>query len=351
MPKNHQLNNEPPVTLSVIVPFYNEAEVLPECHERLTKVLESLPERCEIVYVDDGSSDNSRQIAQSLSSESCLVRCVGLSRNFGKESAMSAGLEYCRGLAVVLIDADLQDPPELIPQMLEKWREGYDVVNMQRKNRDGETWMKKFTAASFYRVMNFFSNMNIPENVGDFRLLSREVVDHINQLPEKNRYMKGVFTWPGFKQATIQFDRDARHSGETKWNYLKLIGLAVDGITSFSIRPLRIATVLGTLIALSSFIYGGVIVAQTLLYGSNPDGYPSLMVVQLAIGGIQLLTIGVLGEYIGRIFTEVKGRPIYLIQEVTDVVPQDAKRQRVINRFAQVNQTSSIYPVKMKESA
>ncbi len=351
MPHNLNAHLERPLTLSVIVPFYNEEEVLPECHERLVSVLDQLPERCEIVYVDDGSSDNSRKVAQSLSSEVCAIKCVGLSRNFGKESAMSAGLQYCRGLAVVLIDADLQDPPELIPQMLEKWREGYDVVNMQRKNRDGETWMKKFTAASFYRVMNFFSNMSIPENVGDFRLLSREVVDHINQLPEKNRYMKGVFTWPGFKQVTIQFDRDARHSGETKWNYLKLIGLAVDGITSFSIRPLRIATVFGALIALSSFVYGGVIIVQTLMNGADPDGYPSLMVVQLAIGGIQLLTIGVLGEYIGRIFTEVKDRPLYLIQEVTEFQPEDAKKQRVVNRFAQIDQTSSVYPVKQKESA
>ncbi|NRF62435.1 glycosyltransferase family 2 protein [Vibrio coralliilyticus] len=306
------------VTLSVIVPYYNEAEVLPELHQRITEVLSALPDSCEIIYVDDGSSDNSLQLVESFTADGCTIRSIGLSRNFGKEAAMSAGLEHSRGLAVILIDADLQDPPELIPQMLAKWREGYDVVNMQRTERQGETWFKRASAAAFYCLLNTLVKSDIPENVGDFRLLSREVVDHINQLPERNRYMKGIFVWPGFKQATLPFQRDARFCGETKWNYLKLIGLAVDGITSFSIKPLRLATLLGVLIAGSTFGYGAFIVFKTLLFGETVTGYPSMMVVQLALGGIQLLSIGVLGEYIGRIFIESKGRPLYLVQSVSE---------------------------------
>ncbi|MGI9888903.1 glycosyltransferase [Vibrio chagasii] len=308
----------PAVLLSIIVPFYNEQEVLEEFHSRLTKVLDSLPITSEIVYVDDGSKDNSLDVVSSFTSINSSISVIGLSRNFGKESAMSAGLEHCRGQAVILLDADLQDPPELIPQIIAKWREGYDVVNMQRRQRDGETWFKKFSAASFYKVMNAAAKIDVPENVGDFRLLSREVVDHINQLPERNRYMKGIFSWPGFRQATIQFNRDARFCGETKWNYLKLIGLAMDGITSFSIRPLRIATAVGGLVALSAFIYGMVIVFKTMMFGEPITGYPSMMVVQLALGGIQLLSIGLMGEYIGRIFIETKNRPLYLIQSVVD---------------------------------
>ncbi|MEC7940259.1 MAG: glycosyltransferase family 2 protein [Pseudomonadota bacterium] len=308
----------PAVLLSIIVPFYNEQEVLEEFHSRLTKVLDSLQITSEIVYVDDGSKDNSLDMVSSFTSINSSISVIGLSRNFGKESAMSAGLEHCRGQAVILLDADLQDPPELIPQMIAKWREGYDVVNMQRRQRDGETWFKKFSAASFYKVMNAAAKIDVPENVGDFRLLSREVVDHINQLPERNRYMKGIFSWPGFRQATIQFNRDARFCGETKWNYLKLIGLAMDGITSFSIRPLRIATAVGGIVALSAFIYGMVIVFKTLMFGEPITGYPSMMVVQLALGGIQLLSIGLMGEYIGRIFIETKNRPLYLIQSVVD---------------------------------
>lgn len=317
-PKVSPSQIHPAISLSIIVPFYNEQEVLEEFHSRLTKVLDSLPITCEIVYVDDGSKDNSLDVVSSFTSINSSISVIGLSRNFGKESAMSAGLEHCRGQAVILLDADLQDPPELIPQMIAKWREGYDVVNMQRRQRDGETWFKKFSAASFYKVMNAAAKIDVPENVGDFRLLSREVVDHINQLPERNRYMKGIFSWPGFRQATIQFNRDARFCGETKWNYLKLIGLAMDGITSFSIRPLRIATAVGGLVALSAFIYGVIIVFKTMMFGEPITGYPSMMVVQLALGGIQLLSIGLMGEYIGRIFIETKNRPLYLIQSVVD---------------------------------
>lgn len=310
------------ITLSVIVPYFNEQDVLPELHARLTAVLDQLPDSSEIIYIDDGSTDDSLRLVNRFESLTSSIQSVALSRNFGKESAMSAGLEHSNGLAVIVIDADLQDPPELIPEMLAKWREGYDIVNMQRGERLGETWFKRQSAATFYRLLNSMVKSEIPENVGDFRLLAREVVGHINALPERNRYMKGIFAWPGFKQATLQFQRDARFCGETKWNYFKLIGLAVDGITSFSIRPLRIATVLGSLIALSAFIYGMMIVAKTMLFGDPVTGYPSMMVVQLALGGIQLLCVGVMGEYIGRIFIETKQRPLYLIQSIEQKQPQ-----------------------------
>ena len=313
--KNHSQSS---VILSVIVPVYNEQEVLPVFHSRLVRVLDNLKEKCEVLYVDDGSTDGSRDIIASFADTQSTVKYVSLSRNFGKEAAMSAGLKQARGVAVILIDADLQDPPELIPSMLASWRKGFDVVNMQRSSRAGEGFLKRFSAACFYRLLNWMSDITIAENVGDFRLLSREVVDHINELPERNRYMKGIFAWPGYKQTIIQFERDARFCGETKWNYLKLLGLAMDGISSFSIRPLRIATIMGFLTALGAFGYGAVVVAKTLLFGEIVSGYPSMMVVMLALGGIQLLSIGLLGEYIGRIFVESKQRPLYLIQEIIE---------------------------------
>lgn len=310
------------ISVSIIVPFFNEQDVLAEFHQRLRKVLDKLPERCEIIYVNDGSSDNSQQLVESLNSGTSAMCCINLSRNFGKECAMSAGLDVSRGLAVILIDADLQDPPELIPDMLRHWRKGYDIVNMQRQKRHGESWFKRFSAAAFYRILNKLSKNPIPENVGDFRLLSRVVVDNLTQLKERNRYMKGLFTWPGFRQITVPFDRDKRFSGESKWNYLKLVGLAIDGITAFSIRPLRLATFAGIAVAISAMIYGAIIVAKTLLFGETVSGYPSMMVVQLTLGSIQLITIGFLGEYIGRIFIETKERPLYIVQSIQELESQ-----------------------------
>lgn len=315
------------VILSVIVPYFNEVQVLPQLHRRLSNVLESIPDLCEIIYVDDGSHDGSLSLVESFIPSRSPITSLSLSRNFGKEAAMCAGLEHSKGLAVIIMDADLQDPPELIPEMLTTWREGYEVVNMQRRERHGESWLKRQSAAMFYRLLNRMVKPPIPENVGDFRLLSREVVDHINQLPERNRYMKGIFAWPGFKQSTLPFQRDARFCGETKWNYLKLLGLAMDGITSFSMKPLRIATFFGALIATIAFFYGVLIVGKTLVFGELVTGYPSMMVVVLALGGIQLLSIGLLGEYIGRIFIETKQRPLYLLQSMTENHATQAKQQ------------------------
>ncbi len=319
--KKSQQREQDELVLSVVVPFFNEDVVLPLFHQRLTKVLDALEVSSEIIYVDDGSSDSSVELIRQFNVTRSQVRCLCLSRNFGKESAMSAGLAYCQGQAVIVIDADLQDPPELIPDMLKQWQQGFDIVNMQRSVRHGESWFKRFSAACFYKMLNLMSNMKVPENVGDFRLLSRTVVQHINSLPEKNRYMKGIFTWPGFKQTTLQFERDARFCGETKWNYLKLLGLAMDGLTSFSIRPLRIATVLGTLITGSALLIGLWAIINALLAGDFAAGYPSMMVIQLGLGGIQLLCIGLLGEYVGRIFIETKQRPIYLVQSIFDQPP------------------------------
>jgi len=318
------------ITLSIVIPFYNEEEVLPEFHRRLISTLDNLPEQSELIYIDDGSTDSSYSLVQQFSSSSSLIRCISLSRNFGKESAMSAGLKHCQGEAVIVIDADLQDPPEFIPNLVIKWREGYDIVNMQRSDRLGESRFKRFSAACFYKLLNHIANLNVPENVGDFRLLNRDVVEHINQLPERNRYMKGLFSWPGYKQTTIQFRRDARYCGDSKWNYLKLIGLAMDGITSFSIRPLRIATIMGALTALSAFIYGLVLVIKTIILGNPISGYPSIMVIQLALGGIQLLCIGLMGEYIGRIFIETKQRPLYLIKSIHEK-PAETPSERLEN--------------------
>ncbi|MCE0494242.1 glycosyltransferase family 2 protein [Vibrio salinus] len=323
--------------LSVVVPFFNEQEVLTEFHRRLTAVLDAMPEHCEIIYVDDGSKDNSLRITQSFTQSSSDIRCISLSRNFGKESAMSAGLEHSKGEAIVVIDSDLQDPPELIPKMVSRWREGYDVVNMQRSERHGETWFKRFSAACFYKVLNSMAKLEVPENVGDFRLLNAKVVSHINTLPERNRYMKGIFSWPGFRQITIPFERDARFCGETKWNYLKLIGLAMDGITSFSIRPLRLATLAGILVAFSAFLYGVFIVMKTVVFGEPVSGYPSTMVAQLALGGVQLLSIGLLGEYIGRIFIETKQRPLYLVQSVYE---QPAKHSSIHCMASKLEETA-----------
>ncbi|WP_144213112.1 glycosyltransferase family 2 protein [Shewanella donghaensis] len=304
------------ICLSIIIPMYNESESIDLLMNRVEKVLSTINDRCELVFIDDGSTDNTWEMLQQLKFTHSEHQCIKLSRNFGKESAMSAGLAQARGLAVILLDADLQDPPELIPQMLEAWRSGFEVVNMRRKKRLGETWFKRFSAACFYRLMNWMSDSPVPENVGDFRLLSRQVVDHINAMPERNRFMKGILSWPGFTQTTIEFDRDPRSLGETKWNYGKLVGLAMDGITSFSFKPLRLATWFGGTIGLSSLIYGGWIVAKTLIYGETVAGYASMMAVQLFLAGIQLLALGLIGEYLGRVFMEVKQRPIFIIEDV-----------------------------------
>ncbi|MGB1296792.1 MAG: glycosyltransferase family 2 protein [Psychrobium sp.] len=306
------------VTLSIIVPVYNEVQMLPTFHHEVLKTLATLPnETFELVYVNDGSKDSSWLCMQSLSCplNHCKIRCINLSRNFGKEAAMTAGLDHATGQAIIFLDADLQDPPELIPQMLAKWREGFDVVNMKRKERVGESAFKKFSAFLYYRLLTRLSDVELQQDVGDFRLLSRRVVDAIKKLPERNRYMKGILSWPGFVQTTLTFDRPARVAGDTKWSFLQLVGLGLSGITSFSVKPLRLATWAGGLVSASAFFYAMFVVFKTLFFGESVAGYPTMMLVILMLGGLQLLAIGVVGEYIARIFTESKGRPIYIVMD------------------------------------
>jgi len=298
--------------LSVIIAMYNEELVIESCHERVVATLDGLNEYCEIIYIDDGSCDNSVQLVNQFTTLNHDTALIQLSRNFGKEAAMAAGLQAANGQAVILLDADLQDPPELIPTMVKEWKKGADVVDMQRSERHGESWFKRVTASAFYKLMNMMSDIPMPENVGDFRLIDRRVVDEINKLPERTRFMKGLLAWPGFRRTTLQFKRDARQAGETKWNYSKLVHLAFEGITSFSTKPLRLATIAGVLTSLAAIITALVVLTKTIFWGDAVAGYPSTIIVVLLLGGIQLLAIGLMGEYVGRLFIEAKQRPLFV---------------------------------------
>ncbi|MGD1876750.1 MAG: glycosyltransferase family 2 protein [Kiloniellaceae bacterium] len=311
------LRRENSSTLSVVVPAYNEEDVLEAFHTRLAAVLEQLPHRSEIIYVNDGSSDSTLSILRRLRGADRRIGIVDLSRNFGKEIALTAGLDQAVGDAVIVIDADLQDPPELIPDLVRAWRdEAVDVVYAQRIARDGETPLKRYTASMFYRLMVRLGEVPIPANTGDFRLLSRQALDSVKQLRERHRFMKGVFAWVGFSQKAVPYHRDARLAGSTKWNYWKLWNLAIEAITSATVAPLRLASYLGIVIALLAFAAGTWVVVKTLLYGDDVQGWPSLMVAVLFMGGVQLVCLGILGEYLGRIFNETKGRPLYLLRAV-----------------------------------
>lgn len=315
------------VVLSVVVPAYNEADVLPAFHGRLAAVLDSLQLEAEVVYVNDGSTDNTLDVMLSFRAQDPRVAVVTLSRNFGKELALTAGLDHAQGSAVVVIDADLQDPPELIPDLVKHWSEGYHMVYAQRVAREGETWFRKATAHAFYRVIQRTSRVTIPADTGDFRLLSRRAVNSLKQLHEQHRFLKGLFAWIGYPQKAVPYRRDPRFAGASKWNYWRLWNLALEGITSFTIAPLTIATYLGTLIALVAFLYAGFIVYDTLISGNPVAGYPSLIVVVLFLGGVQLITLGIIGEYLGRVFDETKSRPLYIVQ---DYHPSQTKvRERV----------------------
>lgn len=303
-------------SISVVAPAYNEQEVIEEFHRRVTNVLGGLGYPYEIVLVNDGSKDRTLELMHAMHRQDPHVTIVDLSRNFGKEIALTAGLNHTRGEVVVILDADLQDPPELIPEMLEGWREGYDIVYGVRSQRDGETWMKKASASAFYRLIQHISRVRIPRDTGDFRLMTRRTILEMGKLREQHRFMKGLFAWIGFPAKPLFYRRDPRLAGVTKWNYWNLFNLAVEGITSFTIAPLKIATYAGLCVAFLSLLYAAVVIWKTLMYGDPVQGYPSLMVVILFLGGVQLISVGVLGEYIGRIFNEVKMRPLYLINRV-----------------------------------
>lgn len=300
--------------LSVVVPAYNEAQVLPELHKRLCEVLDALPLDNEIVYVNDGSTDDTLSVMRALREADPRVGILDLSRNFGKEIALSAGLDHARGDAVVVIDADLQDPPELIPELLLHWREGHEVVYATRIAREGETVFKKATARMFYRFVQKMGRVSIPENTGDYRLLSRRAVDSLKELREHHRFMKGLFSWIGYSQKSVPYRREPRFAGKTKWNYWKLWNFAIEGITSFTTTPLKLATYLGLATALGAFVYGSYFFIRTLLLGNPVPGYPSLLIIILFMGGIQLVAIGIIGEYLGRMFNETKNRPLYFLK-------------------------------------
>jgi len=300
--------------LSVVVPVYNEAAVLTAFSTRLTRVLNALSIEREILYIDDGSTDSTGELLTEFQASDPRVGVVRLSRNFGKEVAISAGLDYARGAATIIIDADLQDPPELIPQLIAEWENGYDVVYAHRRTRPGESWLKRSTASAFYGLMRHVGTVRLPENAGDYRLLSRRAVDAVKQFREHHRFMKGLFSWIGYRQKAVDYDRDPRFAGDSKWSYYGLWNLAVEGITSFTVRPLKLATYLGLATAMISFLYGGVIIAKTLVYGRDLPGYASLMVVILFLGGVELCALGVIGEYLGRTFNEAKRRPLYFVE-------------------------------------
>ena len=315
------MNPGKPITLSVVVPAYNEQEVLPAFHRRLSAVLDGLGVTSEVVYANDGSCDGTLALLEQLAAADPRVAIVDLSRNFGKEIALTAGMDHARGEAVVVIDADLQDPPELIPELVKYWREGFDVVYAKRTVRDGESWIKKSTAKLFYQVIRGMSRVDIPQDVGDFRLLSRRALDALGSLREQHRFMKGLFAWIGFPSKAVLYKRDPRFAGETKWNYWKLWNFALEGITSFTIAPLKIATYVGMLASLGAFVYAAWIVYRTLMHGDPVRGYPSMMVAILFFGGLQLMGMGIIGEYLGRMFDETKNRPLYFLKGYTPSRP------------------------------
>ena len=307
--------------ISLVIPCYNEQAVVGLCHGRLSSVIGGVAGYdFEVIYVNDGSRDDTLAALQKIRGGDSRVRIISLSRNFGKEAALTAGLDHAKGDAVIILDADLQDPPELIPGLIKTWEtEKADVVYGQRTSRLGETWLKRFTAGAFYKVINRISDrVEIPVNTGDFRLMSRRAVDALRQLRESRRFMKGLFAWIGYKQVAFPYAREPRAAGRTKWNYFSLWNLSVEGITGFSMTPLRIATLFGFLISAFAFVFGCFILLRTLIQGADTPGYPSLMVMVTFLSGIQLLTIGILGEYIGRIFNETKGRPLYFIDEIME---------------------------------
>ncbi|XLZ69821.1 glycosyltransferase family 2 protein [Massilia sp. SR12] len=302
--------------ISLVAPFYNEERGAAAFFERVAGVIATLPQyRFEVIAVNDGSRDNTLAELEAAHRRYDFVHVVDLSRNFGKEAALTAGLDRANGDAVVPIDSDLQHPPELIADMLEQWNKGAEVVLARRNDRVTDGQMQKLSANFFYRIHNKISDIDIPPDVGDFRLMDRAVVQALRQLPENRRFMKGLFAWVGFRTVTVPYDVDVRHSGTTSFNMWKLWNFALEGITSFSTAPLRVWTYIGAAASALAMLYAGAVIIKTLLWGIDVPGYASLMVASLFLGGVQLVGIGVLGEYVGRIYSEVKRRPVYLVRE------------------------------------
>ncbi|MGG2088705.1 glycosyltransferase family 2 protein [Priestia aryabhattai] len=303
------------VKYSIVVPVYNEEEVIHETYRRLTEVMRSTKETYELLFVNDGSRDRTAEIIKEYSEQDPAVVLLDFARNFGHQIAITAGMDYARGEAVVVIDADLQDPPELILEMIEKWKQGFDVVYAKRTKRKGETYFKKQTAAMFYRFLRAMTDIDIPLDTGDFRLLDRKVCNQMNSIQEKNRFVRGLVSWVGFKQIAVEYERDERLAGESKYPLKKMLKLSMDGITSFSYKPLKLASYAGVTLSGIGFIYLFVVLYLKLFTGSTITGWSSLIVIQLFFSGIILIILGMIGEYIGRIYDETKNRPLYIVRE------------------------------------
>ncbi|ANF46004.1 MULTISPECIES: glycosyltransferase family 2 protein [Priestia] len=303
------------VKYSIVVPVYNEEEVIHETYRRLTEVMRSTKEAYELLFVNDGSKDRTAEIIKEYSEQDPAVVLLDFARNFGHQIAITAGMDYARGEAVVVIDADLQDPPELILEMIEKWKQGFDVVYAKRTKRKGETYFKKQTAAMFYRFLRAMTDIDIPLDTGDFRLLDRKVCDQMNSIQEKNRFVRGLVSWVGFKQIAVEYERDERLAGESKYPLKKMLKLSMDGITSFSYKPLKLASYAGVTLSGIGFIYLLVVMYLKLFTDSTITGWSSLIVIQLFFSGIILIILGMIGEYIGRIYDETKNRPLYIVRE------------------------------------
>jgi len=305
---------------SVVVPMYNEEAVIIETYRRLTHVLENSGIEYEIVFINDGSSDKTGQMIKEICDTDIRVKLLDFSRNFGHQIAITAGMDYSSGQCIVVIDGDLQDPPELIPEMIKKWREGYDVVYGKRISRKGESFFKRATAALFYRFLRSMTDVNIPVDTGDFRLIDARVRDALKHVNERNRYIRGLVSWLGFKQTSIEFERDERFAGETKYPLKKMLKLAVDGITSFSYKPLKLASYFGTILSIGSFLYLIYVLIKRIFFPETVQaGWASILAVSLFFNGITLLMLGIIGEYIGRIYDEAKGRPLYIIRETRNL--------------------------------
>lgn len=304
---------------SVVVPVFNEELVISETYKRLKTVMDSMNEPYELVFVNDGSRDKSAEILGGICEADHRVKLVDFSRNFGHQMASTAGMDYSSGDTIVLIDADLQDPPELIPRMLEKWREGYDVVFGVRSKRNGETFFKKLTAKFFYRLLTSMTDVDIPVDTGDFRLIDRKVCEALKKTNEKSRFLRGLISWMGFRQTGIEYVRDKRFAGETKYPLKKMLKFAFDGITSFSYKPLKLASYCGAFLSVLSFIYLLIVLYQGLFTSTTIAGWASTLAVSLFFNGIVLIILGIIGEYIGRIFDEVRGRPLYIVRATKNI--------------------------------
>ncbi|MCX7923866.1 MAG: glycosyltransferase family 2 protein [Clostridia bacterium] len=317
---------------SIVVPVYNEEQVILETYRQLKQTMDSTGMEYEIIFVNDGSRDKTLYILKELSTTDSKIKVISLSRNFGHQIAITAGIEHARGDATIIIDADLQDPPAVIIKMIKKWEEGYEVVYAKRITRKGETFFKRATAKMFYRILNRLTSIDIPMDTGDFRLMDRKVCAALKRIPERNRYIRGLVSWVGYKQTSIEYEREERHAGQTKYPLMKMLKLAADAITSFSYKPLKIATIIGFLISFTSFIYLIYALYIKLFTSKTVPGWTSIVTLNLLFNGIILIILGIIGEYIGKIYDEAKGRPLYLVSEKLGYEAEIKKKPRIYTK-------------------